>query len=63
MPCLIMNPTNRYERNKIMITEDVTLRNISAEIDESEIDIINAYPQGAVYSWCKNSKDENQNQN
>lgn len=43
----------------IIDKEEIKLRNISADIPEEELRIIKAYLQGAVYSWCKNNKDEN----
>jgi hypothetical protein len=43
-----------------MITENANLRDISASINESEIDRIKSYLQGAVYCWCKNCKTDDQ---
>lgn len=41
-----------------MITEEVKLRNTTAVIDETAMNLIKAYIKGAVYCWCKNCKDE-----
>ena len=43
-----------------MITEDVCLWNISADINEFDIEKIKLYLQEAVYWWCKNCKTEDQ---
>lgn len=44
-----------------MIDGDTSLRQISADLSDLQIDRIKCYLQGAVYCWCKNCKDENMN--
>lgn len=44
-----------------MIKEKIRFRRISANICEEDVIAIKNYLQGAVYCWCKNCKDENQN--
>ena len=41
-----------------MIIEDVSLRKITAVLENNEIQKIKDFMQGAVYCWCKNCKDD-----
>jgi hypothetical protein len=42
-----------------MIIEEIKDRSISADLTQLEILSIKSYLQGAIYCWCKNCKNDN----